>query len=194
MKYVLKRYTTLGFTLMEVMMVIAIVGVLLMLVTPSVKSMIDKQRVRGTCESIYQTMALARSSSVALNKDVTFNFRSSNAGATWCVGLSDGAACDCSTAASACTVNSIKRAVGSTDFGSAASSSIKVTNIPNDTSVVFSARDAAPVTTPPDIYVRSNTWACGIHLELLGQVRLLKTGSGTSARAVVPLAEAAGLY
>ena len=185
-----------GFTVLELLAVMSILGILLMLVTPSIKSMIDKQQVRGACESIYQNMALARSSAVSLNKKVTFSFRSSNAGATWCVGLSDGAACNCYTSAASCRVNGIQRTANSADFGkvdSEGKSSIKVTGIGSDTSVAFDPRDASPDILPDTALVRSNTWACAISIRVLGQVKYLTEGSGTTRRAIVPLAEAGAL-
>lgn len=200
MKQGLKRVaivTASGFTILEVMVVVAIIGILLALVTPSIRSMTDKQQVRGACESIYQSLALPRSSAVSLNKNVTFNFRSSNAGATWCIGLSDSGACNC-TAPATCTVNSIQRTVSSSDFGGdgGANSTVKVTNIANNTSFTFNARDAAPTPIPTasnDLWVRSNKWACTIRLEPLGQVKYLGIGTGQYRRVIVPLAEAGAL-
>lgn len=186
-----------GFTILEVMAVVAIIGVLLALVTPSIRSMTDKQQLRGACEAIYQSLALPRSSAVSLNKDVTFNFRSSNSGATWCVGLSDSGTCNCVTP-STCMVNGIQRAISSSDFGGdgGARSTVKVTNIASNKSFSFNARDASPNPIPTagdDLWVRSSKWACAIRLEPLGQVKYLGTGTGQYRRVIVPLAEAATL-
>lgn len=185
-----------GFTIIEVMIVMSILGVLLALGTPAFKSMIDKQRVRGTCESIYQNIALARSSAASLNRNVTVAF-GNGASTSWCLGVNDTNAvgCNCATSAAAnCQVNGIKRTASYSEFGN---SPITVTPGTSSTSIVFSARDAAPTTpiTQPlgDILVRSPFWACKLRVEPLGQVRYLKNGSGTNSRAIVPAAEAAGL-
>jgi prepilin-type N-terminal cleavage/methylation domain-containing protein len=185
-----------GFTLIEVMIVISILGVLLALGTPGFKSMIDKQRVRGTCETIYQNIALARSSAASLNRNVTVTI-GGGATTSWCLGVNDTNAvgCDCTNAAAAnCQVNGIQRTASYSEFGN---SPITVTPGTSSTSIVFSARDAAP-TTPiiqptGDISVKSPFWACNLRVEPLGQVRYLKNGSGTNSRAIVPGAEAAGL-
>lgn len=178
-----------GFTLIEALVVIVILSLLLSLASPSVTSMIDKQRVRGTCESIYQNLALARSSAVSLNTNVTFRLQNSGTN-QWCVGLSTtSGGCDCAASPGNCLVNSIQRIASYTDFSG---SSIVVTNSESDP-IVFSARDNAP-SEPADITVASNKWACKLGLEALGQVKYYKTGTGTKTRAVVPAGEVGGLY
>lgn len=196
----LEKYTggsAKGFTIIELMMVIVIMAILLALATPSVKSMIDKQRVRGTCESIYQNLALARSSAVSLNKDVTFNFR--NPGTAWCLGLYDSsvASCDCSGASSGlCTVNGITRTASYYDFGggsgddtSVGTVSVTGTSLASNTLIVFDARDATPSVTNADFLVKSSFWACKIKLEALGQVKYYKSNRNTT---IVPATGADG--
>lgn len=61
-----------GFNMIELMIVIAIAGVLLAVAVPSMQSNITSARTRGVAESIYTGLALARSEAIRRNAPMRF--------------------------------------------------------------------------------------------------------------------------
>lgn len=88
-----------GFTVIELMIVVAIAAILVLLAAPSFQSLLDRQRVRAAASNLNVDIQYARSEAVRRNAPVTVSF---SAGTTpWCYGIVDGAAaCACSTAGS----------------------------------------------------------------------------------------------
>ena len=72
-----------GFTLVELMVVIAIVAILAVMAAPSYRDMIDRFRVRGAADDVLSALATARAESVKIGLDTAI---SSTSGASWCVG------------------------------------------------------------------------------------------------------------
>jgi type IV fimbrial biogenesis protein FimT len=68
-----------GFTLIEVMVVLAITVILSMIAAPSFKSLIAGQRARATSTDLYAALTLARSEAIKRNSQVTLQ----PAAATW---------------------------------------------------------------------------------------------------------------
>lgn len=62
---------TKGFTLVEMMVVIAILGILLTVVIPSFKSTLHNQRVKSASFELFTSLTLARSEAIKRNTDVT---------------------------------------------------------------------------------------------------------------------------
>lgn len=60
-----------GFTLVEMMVVIAILGILLAVVIPSFKSILHNQRVKSASFELFTSLTLARSEAIKRNTDVT---------------------------------------------------------------------------------------------------------------------------
>ena len=118
-----------GFTLVELMVVIAIVLLLLLIAVPSFADLIDRARVRGAAGAAISVLTEARGGSVQRNRDVVVNF--TGTGATWCLGAKsaadpavgaavnpavDDAPCQCDTAATLCTVGNQQLSVLSSDY------------------------------------------------------------------------------
>lgn len=86
-----------GFTLIELMVVIAVVATLVMLVAPSFKRMIDTQRVRSVNAALVTDLQFARSEAASRNRRVFLRF--DNTGSTLtCYVVLEGASpsfCDC---------------------------------------------------------------------------------------------------
>ena len=71
MKTLAKRISSAGFTLVELMVTVAIVAILVSLAVPSFREMSAAQRVRSATYSIISDLTLARSEAVKRGADVT---------------------------------------------------------------------------------------------------------------------------
>ena len=104
-----------GFTLVELMVVVAIVAILAVIAAPSYRDMIDRSRLRAATDDLVSVMSNARANAVKLDRDVNVSFGSTAAG--WCMGANAAPAptggnpasgateCDCTDSSPACTVD-----------------------------------------------------------------------------------------
>ena len=93
-----------GLTLMELLVMLAIIAVLGTLAAPSFSAFIARGRVSGAAEALAQDLNLARSESLRRNGDVTLSL---SPGSAWCYGSVAGStACSCATP-SACTLRQV---------------------------------------------------------------------------------------
>ena len=80
-----RRSTARGFTLVEMIVTLAIVGILAMIAAPSFSAFIANQRVRMASYDLFADLSLARSEAVKRNANVTIA-RPVGAGSTWAAG------------------------------------------------------------------------------------------------------------
>jgi type IV fimbrial biogenesis protein FimT len=111
-----------GFTLIELMVVVAITAILLAAAAPSFTSFFDKQRVKNAASQLYGDLQFARSEAVQRNRKVKITFASTTT--AWCYIIhTEDDTCTCSNSNSAggsCTTsanNNLKHVAGS-DFKS----------------------------------------------------------------------------
>jgi type IV fimbrial biogenesis protein FimT len=110
-----KTVTPYGFTLVELMVTVAVAAILMVLAAPSFIDFMDKSRLRGVADSVSDFINKARADSVKQGRDVNIAFRGTST--AWCVGanvageptnpgeaIGTASACDCSTAPAACVV------------------------------------------------------------------------------------------
>jgi type IV fimbrial biogenesis protein FimT len=112
-----------GFTLIELMVTLAVMAILAVVAAPNMQAFLDKNRVVGAAEAIYAQMQAARSEAVKQSADMVVVFSS---GTAWCAGFSraTGTPCDCTAAVDAgdaCAVladgvNPVLKVVSSTAF------------------------------------------------------------------------------
>jgi len=104
-----------GFSLIELMVTIAVLAVLLGIAIPSFQSMLEKHRLVGAAEQLYEDLQYARTEAIKKNRQVTASFTT---GSDWCYGLDDDTTtvCNCTNQAANCTVDGIQKIVRSTDF------------------------------------------------------------------------------
>jgi len=117
----MKKINNVGFTLLELMLVVAIAGVLASIAVPSFSKMIERNRLKEAAESLKSDLMFARTEAIKQSQDIIVNRDTS----AWCYGLNiakdldaDGEVddgCDCTqtddTQADYC---SLKRVLGST--------------------------------------------------------------------------------
>lgn len=84
-----------GFSLVELLVTIAVVGILASVAAPSFQSMIEKRRLIAATEGVYAHLQFSRSEAVKFGRDTPLNV-SVKTGTPWCIGISnDVSSCDC---------------------------------------------------------------------------------------------------
>ncbi len=104
-----------GFTLVELMVAIAIFAILATMAVPSFNSFIDKYRVKRAADTLSAFLINTKSEAIKRNTTVRVVFQSAGAGATWCAGMTTADTCDC-TVASSCQIDSADRLVRGSDY------------------------------------------------------------------------------
>jgi len=104
-----------GVTLIELMVIIALIAVSLMIATPSFSGFFAKQELRGLGGELLFFTKLAKAEAAKKSSETYIVFKKSSA-TSWCMGLSeDNDSCDC-TSANSCTVDNIERVISSSDY------------------------------------------------------------------------------
>lgn len=86
-----------GSTLIEVMVSVAILGILASIAVPSFQGLRERARVQAAAEAVYAQLAFSRSEGIKQNRDLFVSI-TQGASTAWCVGLSNTAvACNCNT-------------------------------------------------------------------------------------------------
>jgi|GEM_PF-483034 len=87
-----QQKTNSGFTLVELIITIAITGIILTMAVPSMTSYFDKRRVIEAAEDLYAAVQMARSEAIARNTTIRVRFNST--GGTWQYGISQNDLCN----------------------------------------------------------------------------------------------------
>jgi type IV fimbrial biogenesis protein FimT len=91
-----------GFTLVELLVTLAVLALLVTVAAPAMASFLDKARLRSATQTLAQELRQARNH--ALSHQSTIHFSVSVRAQQWCYGWRDGSACQCDshTPASQC--------------------------------------------------------------------------------------------
>lgn len=133
----MSKHRTNGFTLIELIVTIAVLAILLAVAVPSFQDFFERGRLRGAADAATALVATARGEAVKTGRNVTISF--SGTTAAWCLGANqadipdpgdayaDSEACDCGTA-NDCVVDGVERVMRSSDFGNVTLAAIPTTN------------------------------------------------------------------
>jgi type IV fimbrial biogenesis protein FimT len=164
-----------GITLVELLFVLAIVGIITGLALPAYSDAVARARVKSAAESIYGLMQQARSEAPIRDANLSVTVNSAH----WCVGISDIANCDCTlaTGATACTLNVAGQKVLHRVLGDEFDQVAVSENFPG-VRTTFSPirRNASPAGT---VTVSSNGQEMQIKIGLIGRIRLC-SATGTA--------------
>lgn len=176
----MKKFRQAGFTIIELMVTLAVLAILISMALPAMNNLLEKRRLVGAAEEIYNQLQFARSEAIKQSTDMRASFDA----ATWCVGVNDaGADCDCTvtdpTAADACSIDmdgtDVLLRVNGADFP-------QVTMAQNFTadSVTFNhVRGVVDGGTGTVTLTSASGWELRVVTNLLGRVRLCSP-SGTN--------------
>lgn len=101
-----------GLTLLELLVVIAVIAITVSLGAPGIISAFQSQYVKGASENAYMLFGYARSAAISEGLDMTLDIVDGNA---WCIGVSDAGPCDC-TVVNSCLVNGVERVERGADY------------------------------------------------------------------------------
>jgi len=102
----MNKKQSLGFTLTELMITVAIIGILSSIAVPSFQDMIERNRLKEAVEGLKSDLMFARTEAIKRSTDVTVSRKTGDAGA-WCYGLTINATCDCSASPSTCEIKTV---------------------------------------------------------------------------------------
>lgn len=89
------RRKNIGFSLVETMIVVAIIGILSAIAVPSYQDMIERNRLKQAVEALKSDLQFSRTEAIKRSNDLRLTLIA----AKWCYGIDDGnSACDCRTA------------------------------------------------------------------------------------------------
>lgn len=104
----------IGFTLIELMIVLAILAILASLAAPSFVETIERRKLNGAGEQLFATLLFAKTEAIKRNTPIQVTFKGN--GATWCYGIAVNTACDCTDDVPSCAIDGVKKVVNQDDY------------------------------------------------------------------------------
>ena len=150
-----------GFSLIELIITITLIGILASVAVPSYRDTVEKNRLNAALQSLKGDLQLARSESIKRSSVVTLS-TSSGASGSWCYGLTESSTgCDCSQPSSGSNFCEIRRVLGSDHESTSLTSSMNIS---------FDSRRSA--TTATSLGVTSANHSAQINVNSAGLSRV----------------------
>lgn len=136
-----------GFTLIELMVTVAVLAIILAVAIPSFQAFFERGRLKGATDEVVAVLATARGESVKTGRNVTVAF--GGTADAWCVGANQAVTpasgspyqnsveCDC-TATNECLVDGVERVVRSSSHPG-----VKLVALPDPDSITFDSKQGA---------------------------------------------------
>lgn len=104
---ILRRKNASGFTLIELIITIAVLAIVVTYGFTAVTTSSDKRKLKGITQLLHQDMRFARSEAIKRNQEITVAFQDPTAdGSQWCYGISLGTGtCNCNTTPAGCAID-----------------------------------------------------------------------------------------
>lgn len=108
-----------GFTLIELIITVTVLGILLALAGPSMFEILERRKIVGAADLLFADLMFAKTETIKRNQVVRVSFK--NKGTTnWCYGMKLEITCDCEEIDSSqpdyCEIDGIKKVVSEGDF------------------------------------------------------------------------------
>jgi type IV fimbrial biogenesis protein FimT len=164
----MNRQINTGMTLIEVMVVVAIIGIIVAIAAPSFSTMLEKQRIKGATEAVLADLRWARAESIKRNVRVRVTFAT---GSNWSYTINTFPALTTSDGVLPKTVNG-------SDFPSTTLETASFAG-----RVAFTTFDPVRGTNLNNgtVTISSNNFSAGVKISTLGRVRICGSMGGYDA-------------
>lgn len=164
----MNRQNNKGMTLLEVMVVVAIIGIIVAIAVPSFSTMLEKQRIKDAAEAMLADLRWARTESIKRNAPVRVTFAT---GSNWSYTIDTFPALTTSDGILPKTVNG-------SDFPSTALETASFAG-----RVAYTTFDPVRGTNLNNgtVTISSNNFSAGVKISALGRVRICSSMGGYNA-------------
>jgi prepilin-type N-terminal cleavage/methylation domain-containing protein len=161
----MNRQKNTGMTLLEVMIVVAIIGIIVAIAVPSFSTMLEKQRIKDAAEAMLADLRWARTESIKRNKKVRVTFTTGNSWSYTINGDPTG-------------INTLLKTVNGSDFPSTTLATASFAG-----RVAYTTFDPVRGTNPNNgtATITSNNFSAGVKISTLGRVRICGSMGGYDA-------------
>lgn len=162
----ISQYKQNGITLVEILVVLAMLAILTAVLTPSMDTYFNQANVKGAAEALYGDVNLARTIATKSTDTVTITFVS---GTSWCYGLSSGAiTCACDSAPSSTNCN-----LGLTTATNFKNTALAVTNA----TTTFSTSRGTTISNTAIFSATNPTQSATVTVSAMGVPSICSTGA-----------------